>query len=506
MPSVPSPAKVAWLRARVAELEAGNAALREAAAARDEVMAAQLAVSDAQVQAAQAQLAVLAARVGELERRLGKDSSTSSKPPSSDSPYKKKSRDRSLRGRSGRAPGKQPGAQSSTLKQSADPGETVACGPAACGCCGADLSNAAVTGMQKRQVFEASPPPPPAVIEYQVQAKVCGSCGEVTVGLAPAHVTGRAQYGPGVHARAALAVCAHYLPAGRAAALVASLTGVKVSAGFAAGVRGRAAARLGPFTDRVRGLLRDAAVLYADETPARTAGKLHYVHVACTEFLTAMHTGGRAAEDIDAGGILPGYAGTIVRDGYAGYKHLGDALHAWCGAHGLRDLRGVYELDPDGQVRARSMADLLIHANAAATAARAAGNAALDDAALAEIRSWYRGAVAKGIAGNQSRRSRAGKDGLRLARRFRDHQDMILRFTTDLAVGFTSNQAERDVRPVKVQMRASGGCWRTLEGLADFAVVQSYLSTAAKWGIDQLDALTQLFTDGPWLPNAIRPG
>src|SRR5216683_744077 len=123
MPSVPPPAEAA-LRARVAELEAANAALREAAAARDELAAAQLAARDAQ-------LAVLAARVEELERRLGKDSSTSSKPPSSDSPYKKKSRDRSLRGRSGRAPGKQPGAPSSTLKQSADPGETVKCGPAA---------------------------------------------------------------------------------------------------------------------------------------------------------------------------------------------------------------------------------------------------------------------------------------------------------------------------------------------------------------------------------------
>src|ERR1019366_7310931 len=59
-----------------------------------------------------------------------------------------------------------------------------------------------------------------------------------------------------------------------------------------AGVRGKAAARLGPFTDRVRVLLRSAGVLYADETPARADGHLHYVHVACTEFLTAMHTGG----------------------------------------------------------------------------------------------------------------------------------------------------------------------------------------------------------------------
>jgi transposase len=113
--------------------------------------------------------------------------------------------------------------------------------------------------------------------------------------------------------------------------------------------------------------------------------------------------------------------------------------------------------------------------------------------------------VAKGITGNQHRRTKSGKDGLRLARRFRDHEDMILRFTTDLAVGFTSNQAERDVRPVKVQMRTSGGCWRTLEGLADFAVVQSYLSTASKWGIDALDALTRLFGAGPWLPPSTAP-
>ena len=97
------------------------------------------------------------------------------------------------------------------------------------------------------------------------------------------------------------------------------------------------------------------------------------------------------------------------------------------------------------------------------------------------------------------------KDGMRLARRFRDHEDMILRFATDLTVGFTSNQAERDIRPVKVQQRTSGGTWRTLLGLADFAIVQSYLSTTAKWGTDALDALTMLFTGGPWLPAVVAP-
>jgi len=488
MPDVPPAGELAALRAPVAELEE------------------RLAARDAQLEAAQARLAELAEQIEELRRRLGRDSSTSSRPPSSDDPYTKKPRDRSLRRKSGRGPGKQPGAQSSTLRQSPDPDERVECWPVACGACGADLSGAAATGIQKRQVFEAAPPPPPMVTEYRVVTKSCPRCGAVTEGVAPEGVTSLAQYGPGVHARAALAVCAHYLPVARGARLMAAYTGVNVSTGFMAGVRGKAAARLGPFMDRARELLRQAGVLYADETPARANGGLHYVHIACTEFLTALHTGDRTKEAIDAGGVLPGYTGTIVRDGYAGYEHLADAVHAWCGAHSLRDLAGLYRFDPEGQVWAQSMADLLIWANKQATAARADGQASLTDSQLDQIRSWYRGAVAKGISDNQHRRSQIAKDGLRLARRFRGHQDMILRFATDLTVGFTSNEAERGVRPVKVQQRTSGGCWRTLQGLADFAIVQSYLSTATKWGIDALDALTQLFTTGPWLPAAVRPG
>ena len=101
------------------------------------------------------------------------------------------------------------------------------CGPAACGCCGHDLTGEPVLGTpQKRQVFEASPSPPPAVTEYQVAAKQCPECGEISVGRAPAGVTGRVQCGPGVQAKAALAVCAHHLPVARAARLGAALTGV----------------------------------------------------------------------------------------------------------------------------------------------------------------------------------------------------------------------------------------------------------------------------------------
>jgi len=71
-----------------------------------------------------------------------------------------------------------------------------------------------------------------------------------------------------------------------------------------------------------------------------------YVHLACTGHLTLIHTGDRSAEAIDADGMLPGYTGIIVRDGYSGYGQLTDALHAWCGAHLLGDLKALYDFEP----------------------------------------------------------------------------------------------------------------------------------------------------------------
>jgi transposase len=287
---------------------------------------------------------------------------------------------------------------------------------------------------------------------------------------------------------------------------LATLTGAGVSVGFMAGVRARAARLLEQhFLPRVRQLLRSVGVLHADETPARADGGLEYVHIAATEWLTALHTGGRTKADIDNGGVLPGHTGVIVRDGYAGYAHLTDALHAWCAAHLLRDLAAFHRADPDKQVWAKAMADLLVDAHHHAQAARAAGQDGIDSDLLTDLRRRYLGAYTAGIRDNETRSGPLARDAATLARRFRDHQDMILRFVVDLAVPFTNNQAERDLRPVKIQQRTSGGTWRTLAGLADFAVVQSYLSTARKWGIASIDALTRLFTTGAWLPPAAAP-
>jgi transposase len=475
-------------------------------AARDEA----LAVRDARIDALLVQVGELTAQVQALVLKLGKDSSNSSKPPSSDGPGRRP-RGGSSRKASGRRPGKQPGDPGTALKLVDDPDERIGIpAPAACGC-GSSLVEEPVIGVRRRQVHDLPEIPAPVVVEYAAEVKCCPGCSVNVVGQFPAGVNAPTQYGPEITSRVADVVLGHHVPVRRSTILVMELLGMSVSTGFAAGLRGRAAAAIrdGGFLDAVRELLACAPVVHADETFARAAGGTGFVHVACTEHLTLLHTGDRSAATIDAGAVLPalGAGQVLVRDGYAGYTHLTNVAHAWCGAHLLRDLRGIAEADPDGQLWAKAMADTLLEAHRIATAARAAGRDHLTADELRVIARLYTGALARARTDNPTTDTSVLAGHARtLAARFADHREIILRFTTNLAVGFTNNTAERAVRPVKVQQRTSGGCWRTLQGLADFAVVQSYLTTATHWGITRLDALRRLFNgDGPWIPTTLAP-
>jgi transposase len=488
----------------------GLPSAEELAALPHDELAVQLAEAYRVIADQAAVIGQLQARVERLEHRAGKDSSTSSKPPSSDSPYKKKEpRDRSLRERGKRAPGKQPGEPGTTMSLVDNPKYRFWYPPAECRECGRGLAGQDAFAQRRHQVTDIKPAPEPEVTEHVAQSRQCPCCGTVTEGVLPAAVRARASFGPETHAQAANLTCGNYVPSRRAAALMTSMAGIRVSAGWIAGVRAKAAALVesSGFMDLVAGLLKEAEAVHADETPARAAGRMRYVHLACTPYLTRMHTGDRSADAVDAGGVLPGYTGILVRDGYhGGYGHLTGALHAWCGAHLLRDLKDLYEFEPREQDWAARMAGLLLEARDAARDARADGKKALDLDVLSGLVDRYRAIATSGLAANVYRRTATAKDARRVARRFLKYEDMILRFITrpDLDI-FTNNEAERTIRPVKVQQRASGGCWRTLEGLADFAVVQSYLSTATKWGITKIDALRGLFNGTPWMPPGIEP-
>src|SRR5881275_3199469 len=159
------------------------------------VQAGQVEALTAQVEAAFAENARLAARVEALERQLARDSSNSSKPPSSDSPYKKP-RDRSLRERGKRQPGKQPGEPGTTMRLIDDPDRRFWCPPASCRECGTDLTGAPVIAQRRHQVTDIRPAPPPEVTEYVAQAKRCPWCEAVSEGELPAFVRARASFGP----------------------------------------------------------------------------------------------------------------------------------------------------------------------------------------------------------------------------------------------------------------------------------------------------------------------
>ncbi len=386
-----------------------------------------------------------------LEKRLAGDSATSSRPPSSDSPYeKKKPRDRSLREKGKRAPGKQPGEPGATMNLVDNPDHRFWHPPAECRECGAGLAGEDVFAQRRHQVTDIKPAPDPEVTEHVAQSKRCPCCGEVTEGALPAGVRARASFGPETHAQAANLTCGNYVPSRRAAALMAEMAGIRVSAGWIAGVRAKAAALIGSsgFMGLVSELLRQAEAVHADETPARAAGGMRYVHLACTPYLTRMHTGDRSAGAVDAGGVLPGYTGILVRDGYhGGYGHLTDALHAWCGAHLLRDLKDLYEFEPGKQGWAARMAGLLVGARDAARDARAEGRKSLDPGVLGDLVDRYRAIATSGLAVNVYRQTATAKDARRVARRFIRHEDMILRFATRPDPGIFTNYPDVAVMP-----------------------------------------------------------
>lgn len=222
-----------------------------------------------------ARIEALSARVAELEERLSKNSRNSSKPPSSDNPFTKPP-PRSLRTRSGRRPGKQPGDPGARLEPRPDPDEVMVHVPDRCAGCGGELTRAPVLGHEGRQVFDL-PPLRLRVVEHRAQQRRC-RCGQVTTAAFPAQVSAPTCYGPGVAALGVYLLARQHLPVARTAELMSDCLGAPVSTGWLAGLVPAAADRLEEFETAVRAQLQDAPVAHFDETGARVGGKLRWIH------------------------------------------------------------------------------------------------------------------------------------------------------------------------------------------------------------------------------------
>jgi transposase len=459
----------------------------------------------------QALVVAQAARIAELERELaelrqqvGKNSRNSSKPPSSDGYSKAPAeKDRSLRRRSGRKPGGVEGHEGAYLKRSPVPDRRIVHEPEGC-CegCGRDLADAEEVGEEVRQVFDIPEEVALEVIEHAAKLYRCKGCGRTSAGVFPAQVSAPCQYGSSLRALGVYLHVFQHIPYDRARQAIFDLTRAEVSTATLKAWVDAAANGLTDFDEALRALLKRSPVVNFDETGARIAGRLQWVHSASTTTLTryVAHQK-RGVQAMEAAGVLPGFGGVAVHDGWKPYRAFTDTTHALCGAHHLRELQAAAE---DGQGWASAMSCLLLDVHAAVEQAKTDGAKKLAKSALCDLRDCYRAVIALGYEENpglaesaEQRIKRSDAENLLL--RLDCQQADALRFAHDFRVPFTNNLAEADIRMVKLQQKISG-CWRTPQGAERYLRIRSYISTARKQGQRPLAVLSQLAAGTAWTP------
>jgi transposase len=470
------------------ELAAENARLREENA--------QLRAENVELRA---MMAAVRDEVAELKRQVGQNSRNSSKPPSSDPPFAKPA-PKSLRRKSGRRPGGQPGHPGSTLVLIDNPNERKRHEPGPCGGCGASLANAAEVGIERRQVFDL-PPMTVRVIEHQLVARRC-ACGATTCGSAPDGVTAPIQYGPRITAIILYLYVGQFLSKKRTSQALAELFNTPVSEGTVATMTKRAADGLDGFLSEVADRIAESEVAGFDETGLRVAGALHWVHCARTGKYTLItcHPK-RGSKGIDAAGVLGRFRGVAVHDAWAPYDTYIDVEHQLCCAHAQRELAAVTDAAPPNAdwCWATQASDALVAMQKLVDEAIATSADAVEPNALGKQVQLYRSAVQIGVTTTSARSDKVMKKHHALARRLLQRQGDYLRFTTDLRIPPDNNGSERDIRMIKLRQKVSG-CLRTLTGAQQFCAIRSYLSTAAKHGRSFFNTLVMLADGRPWLP------
>src|SRR3990167_8812162 len=447
-------------------------------------------------------VAQLEARIIELEARLNKNSGNSNKPPSSD--WAKK-RNNSLRGKSGRATGGQPGHPGQTLKQVEKPDYILKHGIKKCEGCGYNLNDVEVSRIEKRQVFDI-PKPKVEVTEHQAEVKECPHCRAVNKGVFPARVKAPVQYGERALSLGAYLSFQQLIPEKRNEQIFKDVFGLAISSATLGQVGEEMYGHLEPYEKSVRGLLKVAPVLHADETGELINKKLGWLHAAVTEEATLYWTHEkRGIEGMQHFNLYENFEGVVVHDGWKAYFRL-NVLHALCNVHHRRELQGIEENYKEPW--AAKMSALLLNAHKEVENQRKKGKITLTKKQLTLLEGKYDAILKEGFDYHASRPVKAHQikkrgrkpqeKGKNLLDRLKIYKTDTLLFLHDFRVPFTNNQAERDLRMMKLKQKISG-CFRSQRGAVVFSRIRGYISTAKKQGWNILDAITQAINGQPFL-------
>lgn len=439
----------------------------------------------------------LTAQVEDFKRQLSKNSSNSSKPPSSDG-YKKPS-PKSLRKKSGKKSGGQKGHKGTTLSKVSCPDKVIQHSLGKCSC-GLSLEKGTVLSEERRQVFDI-PTPRIEVTEHCVQKVKC-SCGKIHTGVFPEGVNSPVQYGSGVRAMAVYLNQYQHIPYERSCEALRDLFNCSISQGTLRNILAECYTQLEGAEEAIKKHISLSDVAHFDETGLRIAGKRSWVHSASTETATHYHAHTkRGAEASTSAGILPNFKGTAVHDGWKPYMSF-ECRHGLCNSHHLREL--IFIEEQFEQKWAKKMADLLRKINVSVRETKVNGNAALKPEQLEKYKAQYAQLISEAYTANPwekptgpPRRGRIKKTKpINLIERLDKQRELVLLFMNDFTVPFSNNLAEQDIRMVKLRQKISG-CFRDFAGAETFCRIRSYISTARKKDIGAMESLKSSFSGNP---------
>lgn len=431
------------------------------------------------IQSLLARIEQLDAENAELRTRLAQNSTNSHKPPSADGLTKKPAIKPALPTIAARKPGRQPGHPGNTLQFVQQPDAIHIHQSPQCQPCGLLLQGRGQV-LARRQVFDL-PQPRLFVEEHRLVAHQC-ICGCVQTGQFPAGVDAPLQYGPRIQAQSVLLKVDYRIPFAKVRQLWADLTGYGYNPATLVSVQTALDEQLVPIEEQIKERLKAAAVCHFDETGVRVGGKLPWLHVASNQWYTHLFIHSKRGQVAlsSAQSIFRDCINWTVHDCWASYFTVGKGRHALCGAHLLRELAALIE---QGSPWATAMHSYLLEAYKASRHGpllipeqvhwrhcyeQLCGQA--DEEELPPLVFFK----ADGRRGHPKR-----SKGRNLLDRLMLHQDAVLAFAFWPGVPFSNNQAERDLRPVKVKQRVSG-CFRTESGAGVYARISGFVAPATR--------------------------
>jgi transposase len=360
--------------------------------------------------------------------------------------------------------------------------------------------------IESRQVAD-TPQPVILFTEHRAESKQCPHCGQHNRAEFPPDVRYPVQYGPHLKALMVYLCIFQLLPYDRVSELFKDLFGHSISKATLVKAVSECSQNLTEVEERIRELLAVARVLHVDETGMRVVGIRQWLHVASTELLTLYaHHRKRGSKAMDAMLILPRFRGVMVHDFWSPYfRYI--SRHAICNAHIIRELKGISE--NYGQKWSDRMQDLIYEIKEAVDIVRLTA-ISLSHQQIIAFEERYSQIIEAGMEENPSmplsepitKRGRKKQSKAKnLLDRCQKYRNEILSFMNDFTIPFSNNQAERDIRMVKLQQKISG-TFRSEEGAANFCRVRGYISTVKKHDIPVLASLVGTFKKEPFVPSA----